>query len=83
MPIRLSSLMSRERPAATRGEMQSLSDFNNHLLRDIGLRPSDLYAASVERKLPACCPTAAHRWANLMRRLHKILAPEPVVCCRS
>ena len=83
MLILLSSLQRRERQAATHSEMLSLADLDDHLLRDIGLRRTDLYAVPIERLLPACCSKAAHRWAELMTRLRNILAPEPVPCCRS
>ena len=83
MLILLSSRLGRERPAATHSEMLSLADLDDHLLWDIGLRRTDLYAVPVERLLPACCSKAAHRWAELMTRLRNALAPGPVPCCRS
>ena len=83
MLVLISPLLGRERPGVTRGERLSMAGFDDHLLRDIGLRWTDLHAVSVERLLPACCSKAAHLWAKVMTRLHKILAPEPVPCCRS
>ena len=84
MLILLSSLLGRERPAATHSEMLSLADLDDHLLRDIGLRRTDLYAVPVERLLPACCSKAAHRWAELRRPACATSSlPEPVPCCRS
>ena len=83
MLVFLSSLLGRNRPASTYSEMLSLADLDDHLLRDIGLRRTDLYAVPVERLLPACCTKAAHRWAELLIRLRNALAPEPVPCCQS
>jgi len=83
MILLLSSLLGRERPAATDREMLSLADLDDHLLRDIGLRRTDLYAVPVERLRPACCSKAAYRWAKLVTRLRPLLVPEPVPCCRS
>ncbi|WP_099513485.1 DUF1127 domain-containing protein [Microvirga ossetica] len=83
MLILLSSRLGRERSATTHSEMLSLDDLDDHLLRDIGLRRTNLYAVPVERLLPACRSKAAHRWAELMTRLRNALAPGPVPCCRS
>ena len=83
MLVFLSSLLGRKRPASTHSEMLSLADLDDHLLRDIGLRRTDLYAVPVERLLPACCTKAAHRWAEFITRARNILAPEPVPCCQS
>jgi uncharacterized protein YjiS (DUF1127 family) len=54
MIVLLSSLL-RERQAAIHSEILSLSHLDDHLLRDIGLRRTDLYAVPVERLRPACC----------------------------
>ena len=82
MLVVLSSLLGRKRPVATHSEMLSLSDLDDHLLDDIGLRRTDLYAVPVERLLPACCTKAARRWAEFVTRLRNVLAPEPAPCCR-
>ena len=82
MPILVSSLLGREHPVATHGEMLSLADLDDHLLRDLGLRRSDLFAVPVERLIPACCSKAVHRWADAITRLRNVLSPEPVPCCR-
>ncbi|WP_157934329.1 hypothetical protein [Microvirga ossetica] len=79
----LSSLLDRERSVATHSEMLSLSDLDDHLLRDIGLRRIELHAVPVQRLLPACCSKAARRWAEFVTRLRNVLSPEPVPCCRS
>jgi uncharacterized protein YjiS (DUF1127 family) len=52
MIVLLSSLL-RERQAITHREILSLSHLDDHLLRDIGLRRTDLYAVPVERLHPA------------------------------
>lgn len=82
MIILLSSLF-RERRDATHRELLSLSNLEDHLLRDIGLRRSDLYAVPVERLRPACCAGATRRWAEFVTQLRNVLGPEPVPCCRS
>jgi hypothetical protein len=83
MLVLLSSLLGRERPAATHSEMLSLADLDDNLLRDIGLRRTDLYAVPVERLRPACCMGPTRRWAEFVSRLRNVLAPEPVPCCQS
>jgi len=82
MPVLVSSLLGRERPATTHSEVLSLADLNDHVLRDLGLRRTDLFAVPVERLIPACCSKAAHRWADVITRLRNVLSPEPVPCCR-
>jgi Domain of unknown function (DUF1127) len=79
----LSSYLGRERPAATHREMLSLGDLDDHLLRDIGLRPIELHAVPVERLLPACCSRAVRRWAEFVTRLRNAIAPKPIPCCQS
>jgi len=49
MLVLISPLLGRERPGVTRGERLSMAGFDDHLLRDIGLRWTDLHAVSVER----------------------------------
>ena len=56
MLILLSSLLRRERPAATHSEMLSLADLDDHLLRDIGLRRTDLYAVPCSGSCPLAAP---------------------------
>ena len=82
MLVLVSSLLGRERPVATHGEVLSLANLDDHVLRDLGLRRTDLFAVPVERLIPACCSTAAHRWADVITRLRNVLSPEPVPCCR-
>ena len=81
MIVLLSSLL-RERQAAIHSEILSLSHLDDHLLRDIGLRRTDLYAVPVERLRPACCAGPRRRWAEFFSRLHSVLAPEPIACCQ-
>jgi hypothetical protein len=82
MIVLLSSLL-RGRRAATHREMLSLSHLDDHILRDIGLRRTDLYAVPMERLRPACCTGATRRWAAFVTRLRNVVAPAPVPCCRS
>ncbi|WP_165820095.1 hypothetical protein [Microvirga sp. KLBC 81] len=83
MLLLLSSLLGRECPAPTHREMLSLADLGDHILRDIGLRRTDLYAVPVERLRRVCCTGMARRWAEFVARLRSVIAPAPVSCCRS
>jgi uncharacterized protein YjiS (DUF1127 family) len=81
--LALLSTLLRKHRAATHREMLSLTDLGDHILRDIGLRRTDLYAVPVDRIRPACCSKAACRWAEVVAHLRSLLAPAPVPCCRS
>ena len=82
MLVLVSSLVGRERPVATHGEMLSLADLDDHLLRDLGLRRTDLYAVPLGRLRPARCTGTPRRWVEFVTRLRNVLSPEPVPCCR-
>jgi len=82
MLVLIPSLLCRERPAATHGEVLSLADLDDHVLRDLGLRRTDLYAVPTERLRPACCTGTTRRWAEFVTRLRNVLSPDPVPCCR-
>jgi hypothetical protein len=82
MILLLSSLF-RGRRVATHREILSLWHLDDRLLRDIGLRRTDLYAVPVQRLHPACCTRATRRWAEFVTRLRSAFAPEPVSCCQS
>jgi hypothetical protein len=83
MPAFLSALLCRKRRVATHHEMLSLADLGDHILRDVGLRRTDLYAVPLERLRAACCTGTTRRWAEVVFRLRNILSPEPVPCCQS
>ena len=83
MLLLLSSLLGRKCHTATHREMLSLAHLDDHILRDIGLRRTDLYAIPMERLRPVCCVGVARLWAELVSRLRSVLAPESVPCCRS
>jgi hypothetical protein len=79
----LSCVRRPEHPTATSREMLSLRDLDDHVLRDIGLRRTDLFAVPQERLRAACCTGTTRRWAELVARLRNMLSPEPVPCCQS
>ncbi|MEE1654948.1 DUF1127 domain-containing protein [Microvirga sp. CF3062] len=70
--------------ARTRRQVAMLSELDDHLLEDIGLRRTDVRTALAQplyrnpsrmlREL--CC-----QGNNLFKRLQDAIAPEPVACC--
>jgi hypothetical protein len=79
----LSSVRSPEYPTATSREMLSLRDLDDHVLRDIGIRRTDLFAVPLERLRAACCTGTTRHWAEFVARLRNMLSPKPVPCCQS
>ncbi len=83
MPVLLPSFLGRKSRATSRREMLSPVRLDDQLMRDIRLRPTDLYAIPAKRPGPACGTGATRRWAEFVSRLRHVFPPEPTACCQS
>ncbi|MDF2810735.1 MAG: hypothetical protein K0S56_1766 [Microvirga sp.] len=77
----LSVFLSRAKP--DHREMLALADLDDGILRDIGLRRTDLYAIPTRRLIQPSCRTMSQRrrWSALANRLRRTFTLATISCC--